>query len=73
MSSITLLSGRFFVALTSLKRKACGIITVAPSKPNPPHVRHLNDHLARDIGLSEAQVARNRLALPSQTHHHPYG
>lgn len=37
--------------------------------PTPP----LNDHLARDIGLSPTEFERQRLRLPSQHTHHPYG
>ena len=38
-----------------------------------PHVRDLNAHYARDIGLSEADMAWHRHQHPSQTTHHPRG
>ncbi|WP_187430525.1 hypothetical protein [Roseobacter fucihabitans] len=41
--------------------------------PKGLHVRRLDDHLARDIGLSPAERARHQLTLPSQTQHHPRG
>ncbi|WP_299673777.1 hypothetical protein [uncultured Roseobacter sp.] len=33
----------------------------------------IDDHLARDIGLSPAELERHRMELPSQTTHHPRG
>ncbi|MGC3938794.1 hypothetical protein ACOTTU_13405 [Roseobacter sp. EG26] len=44
-------------------------------KPRPyiPHIRALNDHMARDIGLTPAEMERHRLELPSQSMHHPRG
>lgn len=38
-----------------------------------PHVRDLNAHHARDIGLSDADMARHKHQHPSQTTHHPRG
>ncbi|WP_299408013.1 hypothetical protein [uncultured Roseobacter sp.] len=38
-----------------------------------PHARDLSDHMARDIGLSPAEMERHRLTLPSQSTFHPRG
>ena len=38
-----------------------------------PHVRDLNAHHARDIGLTGADMARHKHQHPSQTTHHPRG
>jgi hypothetical protein len=38
-----------------------------------PHVRDLKPHLARDIGLDPADMARLTHRHPSQTTHHPRG
>lgn len=35
------------------------------------HIRRLNAHLARDAGLSDADLERYKFKLPSQTTHHP--
>lgn len=42
-------------------------------RPKGLHVRRLDAHLARDIGLSRAELERHQLELPSQTTHHPRG
>ncbi len=36
-----------------------------------PHVRTLDDHAMRDIGLNEADKERLRYRFPSQHTHHP--
>ena len=38
---------------------------------DPRNLPAINDHLARDIGLSPADLERQRLVLPSQSTHHP--
>ncbi len=38
-----------------------------------PHVRDLSAHHARDIGLTDADMARHTHQHPSQTTHHPRG
>lgn len=38
-----------------------------------PHVRRLNTRLARDIGLSDAELERHHFKWPSQSTHHPRG
>lgn len=38
-----------------------------------PHIRDLNADQARDIGLSDADLARHKHQHPSQTTHHPRG
>lgn len=42
-------------------------------RPKGLHIGDISDHLARDIGLSKADLERHRLELPSQTEHHPRG
>ncbi|MDW3183248.1 MAG: hypothetical protein R8F89_14800 [Roseobacter sp.] len=42
-------------------------------RPKGLHIGDISDHLARDIGLSKADLERLRLTLPSQTDHHPRG
>ncbi|MCV3271792.1 hypothetical protein [Roseobacter sinensis] len=41
--------------------------------PKNPDLSRISDHLARDIGLSKAQIERYRLKLPSETTYHPRG
>lgn len=36
-----------------------------------PHVRHLNDHQARDIGLGPNDMARHRHVWPSESPNRP--
>lgn len=38
-----------------------------------PHIRSINAHIARDIGISAAQQAQLNHRHPSQHTHHPYG
>ena len=38
-----------------------------------PHIKDLNAHYARDIGLSDSDVAYYKHQLPSQNAHHPRG
>ncbi|OAN86921.1 hypothetical protein [Sulfitobacter geojensis] len=38
-----------------------------------PHVRDISSRHARDIGLSDADLAVHRHRLPSQHTHHPRG
>lgn len=40
---------------------------------NHPHVRNITPRHARDIGLTESDMAVHRHRLPSQNTHHPYG
>ena len=46
-----------------------GLDTLA--RPKPPGLGRLNDHLARDIGLSPAHLEELRHKWPSETTHHP--
>ncbi|MEP2640368.1 hypothetical protein [Roseobacter sp.] len=41
--------------------------------PKAPHIRRISDHLARDVGLSDADLEEHRVTMPSQTTHHPRG
>lgn len=45
----------------------------APRKPRVPHVRDLNTHYLRDIGLDPNDIAAQAHDLPSQHTHHPRG
>lgn len=38
---------------------------------NHPDVPYMNSHLARDIGLSDIELARRQHQWPSETTHHP--
>jgi len=38
-----------------------------------PHVKDINPHLARDIGLGDTDFAQHQHRWPSQTTHHPRG
>ena len=38
---------------------------------NQPGIGKLNSHLARDVGLDAADLARHQHQWPSQTHVHP--
>lgn len=49
------------------------LLTHCSPRPKGLHVRQLDAHLARDIGLSDAALERHRFRLPSQTEHHPRG
>jgi hypothetical protein len=40
---------------------------------NSPHIREINPRHARDIGLSDADLAVHQHRLPSQHTHHPRG
>ncbi len=40
-------------------------------RPNPPHIRDISPHLARDAGLDQADLAVHQHHLPSQHLHHP--
>lgn len=73
MSAVTLLSARYTYALRSLKSIFCATWESLQASPKTVHVRHLNDHLAQDIGLTQAEIERHRLRLPSQNTHHPNG
>lgn len=44
-------------------------------RPAPKRLKidGISDHLARDIGLSKADLERLRIKLPSQVTHHPRG
>lgn len=61
------------VAFSALKNSIGWIVKHLKPRPRGLHVRRIDDHLARDIGLSGADLARHRLTLPSQTEHHPRG
>ncbi len=43
-----------------------------PPPPNGTAPPPLNDHIARDIGLSAGEVARLKHQWPSQSAQHPY-
>lgn len=59
-----------FVDFHAVKRLVTGIFSWV--KPNShPHVRDLNSRLARDAGISETDLAKHQLRLPSQHDHHP--
>lgn len=59
-----------FVDFQTVKRLLINIFgLLKPS--NHPHVRDLNSRLARDVGISETDLAKHRLRLPSQHDHHP--
>lgn len=73
MSEITLLSGRYFIALKALKKRLTACLAWGKPTPRCPHIREVNDHLARDIGLSPTERARHQHRFPSQTQHHPRG
>ena len=55
-------------ALAALKS-----MILAPSRRSPPTLEGISDHLARDIGLSPADLEELRHEWPSQTTHHPRG
>ncbi|MDF3416226.1 hypothetical protein HKX54_17275 [Sulfitobacter sp. M57] len=38
-----------------------------------PHIKDVSPHIARDVGLSETDLAAHRHQLPSQHTHHPRG
>jgi hypothetical protein len=38
-----------------------------------PHIKELSAHYARDIGLSDNDIAYHKHRMPSQHTHHPYG
>ena len=40
-------------------------------RPRIPHIRSVNARLGRDIGMSEAEIARHNIELPSQGRGHP--
>jgi len=40
-------------------------------RPKSEHVKHLSNHLARDIGLSLAQMQVHRHVWPSESTNHP--
>ncbi|MFK7879915.1 hypothetical protein [Roseobacter sp.] len=73
MTDMTLLGDRYFLAIKALKNRLHACAAWFKPAPKTLHVGRINDHLARDIGLSQAEIARHRLTLPSQTHHHPRG
>ena len=45
----------------------------AHARPAPPTLKGVSDHLARDIGLSAAELEALRHEWPSETQHHPRG
>ena len=45
----------------------------AQARPQPPGLKGLSDHLARDIGLTAADLEEMRHKWPSETMHHPRG
>ncbi|MDW3224529.1 MAG: hypothetical protein R8G34_16895 [Paracoccaceae bacterium] len=73
MTDIPLVGDQNFIAKKSLKYWVLKVFRRIKPAPKGLHIRRLNAHLARDIGLTEAEHTRYKLTLPSQTHHHPYG
>lgn len=73
MSTLTLLSARYTYALKSLNLIFSAVRRHLRPSPKIMHVGQANDHLARDIGLTQAEIERHRFTLPSQDTHHPYG
>jgi len=40
-------------------------------RPKVPHIRSVTARMGRDIGMSEADIARHNIDLPSQGRGHP--
>ena len=60
-------------ALKSHKSMWKRLMTWLRPEPKGLHIDRLDAHLARDIGLSESELERYQLTLPSQTTYHPRG
>ncbi len=60
------------VKITSVWRAVC--VALQGIKPRRhPHIKDINAHYARDIGLSASDIAYHQHRMPSQHTHHPRG
>ncbi len=73
MASLTRLRARSFLAFWSQKSALKQMKGWFRRPTKGLKLGQIDDHLARDIGLSPAELERHRMELPSQTTHHPRG
>ncbi len=52
-------------------RKICTAFRRAWQVRHHPKMPHMNAHIARDIGISDYELARRQHQWPSETTHHP--
>jgi uncharacterized protein YjiS (DUF1127 family) len=67
MAEITTNAPRWALGSLVQKLRLWCLDWLRPTDALPP----LSDHMARDLGLTPAQLERHRLRLPSQLHRHP--
>ncbi|MGZ2259150.1 hypothetical protein [Roseobacter sp. A03A-229] len=73
MTDVTRARAGLTFAFRSPKNMLRRLLSWLRPAPKGLEIGEISDHLARDIGLSPADLDRHRVTLPSQTTYHPRG